>query len=95
MLSDETLRAITRKLVETVRGNVTIDCTLRENVCGQRRVLVRSIPRKHGYPPGKRGKATQTVLEQAEVYSETLDSVRSKGPVDCEVISGVSLHLRS
>ena len=32
VLGDETLRAIARELVETVRGNVTIDWTLRENV---------------------------------------------------------------
>ena len=29
------------------------------------------ILRKHGYPPDKQEKATQTVLEQAEVLSET------------------------
>ena len=32
VLSDETLRGIARELVETVRNNVTIDWTLRENV---------------------------------------------------------------
>ena len=32
VLGDETLRAIAQELVETVRGNVTIDWTLRENV---------------------------------------------------------------
>ena len=32
VLGDETLRAIARELVETVRGNVTIDWTLRENI---------------------------------------------------------------
>jgi len=33
------------------------------------RVLVKRILRKHGYPPDKQEKATQTVLEQAEVLS--------------------------
>ncbi len=32
VLGDETLRGIARELAETVRGNVTIDWTLRENV---------------------------------------------------------------
>jgi len=71
VLGDQTLRAIARELVETVRNNVTIDWTLRENVRAQLRVLVKRILRKHGYPPDKREKATQTVLEQAEVLSET------------------------
>ena len=35
----------------------------------QLRVLVKRILRKHGYPPDKAEKATQTVLEQAELLS--------------------------
>jgi type I restriction enzyme R subunit len=70
VLGEPTLRAIARELVATVRKNVTIDWTLRENVRAQLRVLVRRILRKHGYPPDKQEKATQTVLEQAEVLSE-------------------------
>jgi type I restriction enzyme R subunit len=69
VLGDETLRAIARELVATVRNNVTIDWTLRENVRAQLRVLVKRILRRHGYPPDKQEKATQTVLEQAEVLS--------------------------
>jgi type I restriction enzyme, R subunit len=70
VLGDETLRAIARELVATVRANVTIDWTVRENVRAQLRVLVKRILRKHGYPPDKQEKATQTVLEQAEALSE-------------------------
>ena len=70
VLGDETLRAIAQELVDTVRRNVTIDWTLRENVRAQLRVLVRRILRKHGYPPDKQDKAIQAVLEQAEVLSE-------------------------
>jgi len=33
------------------------------------RVLVKRILRKHGYPPDKQERATQTVLEQAEGLS--------------------------
>jgi type I restriction enzyme, R subunit len=69
VLGDETLRGIARELVATVRGNVTIDWTVRENVRAQLRVLVKRILRKHGYPPDKQEKATQTVLEQAELLS--------------------------
>lgn len=69
VLGDDTLRGIARELVETVRNNVTIDWTLRENVRAQLRVLVKRILRKHGYPPDKQEKATQTVLEQAALLS--------------------------
>ena len=69
VLGDETLRFIARELVRTVRANVTIDWTVRENVRAHLRVLVKRILRKYGYPPDKQEKATQTVLEQAEVLS--------------------------
>jgi type I restriction enzyme R subunit len=52
-----------------VRANVTIDWTVRENVRAQLRVLVKRILRKYGYPPDMQEKATQTVLEQAELLS--------------------------
>jgi type I restriction enzyme R subunit len=70
VLGDETLRKIARELVRTVRANVTIDWTVRENVRAQLRVLVKRILRKYGYPLDKQEKATLTVLEQAEVLSE-------------------------
>jgi len=70
VLGDEALRTIARELVATVRANVTIDWTVRENVRAQLRVLVKRILRKYGYPPDKQEKATLTVLEQAEVLSE-------------------------
>jgi type I restriction enzyme R subunit len=69
VLGDDTLRIIARELVKTVRANVTIDWTLRENVRAQLRVLVKRILRKYGYPPDKQEKATQTVLQQAELLS--------------------------
>jgi type I restriction enzyme R subunit len=59
-----------RNIVVTVRVNVAIDWTVRENVRAHLRVLVKRILRKYGYPPDKQEKATQTVLEQAEVLSQ-------------------------
>ncbi|MFY9609640.1 MAG: type I restriction endonuclease subunit R [Blastocatellia bacterium] len=70
VLGEPTLVKIARELVETVKRNVTIDWTVRENVRAQLRVIVKRILRKYGYPPDKQEKATQTVLEQAEVLSE-------------------------
>ena len=66
VLGDATLRTIARELVKTVRSNVTIDWTIRENVRANLRVMVKRVLRKYGYPPDRQEKATQTVLEQAE-----------------------------
>ena len=68
VLGGETLRGIARELVETVRNNVTIDWTMREDVRAKMRVMVKLILRKYGYPPDKQEK--ETVLEQAELFSE-------------------------
>ncbi len=70
VLGDDTLKGIARELVETVRNNVTIDWTAKENVRAKLRVMVRRILRRHGYPPDKEEKATQTVLEQAELIAK-------------------------
>jgi type I restriction enzyme R subunit len=70
VLGDDTLRAIARELVDTVRRNVTIDWTLRESAQANLRRLVKRILRKHGYPPDKQEKATQTVLAQATLIAK-------------------------
>jgi type I restriction enzyme, R subunit len=70
VLGNETLRTIARELVETVRRNVTIDWTVRESARAKLRTTVRRLLRKYGYPPDKQEKATQTVLEQAELLGK-------------------------
>jgi len=70
VLGEPRLQQIACELVEAVRRNVMIDWTLRENVRAQLRVLVKRILRKHGYPPDKQERATETVLEQVALLSE-------------------------
>ncbi len=67
IMGDEILRQIARELVEIIRRNVTIDWTVRESARAKLRTLVKRLLRKYDYPPDKQGKATQTVLEQAEL----------------------------
>jgi len=66
-LGDENLRFIAQELVNTIRENVTIDWTAKESVRAKLRVMVKRVLRKYGYPPDKQEKATQTVLQQAEL----------------------------
>ncbi|MFP4054390.1 MAG: type I restriction enzyme endonuclease domain-containing protein, partial [Phycisphaerae bacterium] len=67
VLGDDTLRDIARELVQAVRRNTSIDWSVKENVRAKLRVIVKRILRRYGYPPDKCEKATDTVLEQAEV----------------------------
>jgi len=68
VLGDEALRAIAREVADTVRRNATIDWTVRESARANLRRLVRRVLNKHGYPPDKQEKATQTVLDQAQLF---------------------------
>src|SRR6266516_3657741 len=80
VLGEPTLKAIARELVETVKENVAIDWTVRENVRANLRVLVKRILRKYGYPPDKQEQATRTVLEQAAVLSDAWAIVQQFRP---------------
>ncbi len=80
VLGDEALRTIARELVRTVRSNVSIDWTVKESVRARLRVMVKRVLKKYGYPPDKQEKATQTVVEQAELlgkdWAEEIAQVR-------------------
>ena len=71
VLGDETLRTIAQELVRAVRGNIKIDWTVRESVRAEMRVIIKRILRRYGYPPDKRARETELVLEQAEVLCES------------------------
>mgnify|MGYP002336043444 CR=1 FL=1 len=77
IMGDEVLRAIAQELADTVRRNATIDWTLKETVRARLRTMVRRILRRHGYPPDKQERATQTVLAQAEQLGLDLSQVDS------------------
>ena len=66
-LGDKNLKFIAQELVKTIRANVSLDWTAKESVRAKLRVMVKRILRKCGYPPDKQEKATQTVLQQAEL----------------------------
>jgi type I restriction enzyme, R subunit len=67
VLGDKTLHLMAKELVDTVRKNVTVDWTLRDNVQAKLRVLVKRLLKKYKYPPDMQQKATDTVLDQAKL----------------------------
>lgn len=68
-LGDETLKAIARELVKSVRQSATIDWNLKESVLAEMRSKVRRILAKYDYPPDAEAKAIELVLEQAEAFA--------------------------
>ncbi len=67
VMGDEKLRFLSQELLKKVRKSVSIDWTLRENARAKIRIMVKRILRQYGYPPDMEKKATELILEQAEV----------------------------
>lgn len=59
-----------RELVTKVRGNASIDWTLKESARAQLRLVVKRTRRKYGYPPDPQERAMQLVVEQAGALSQ-------------------------
>lgn len=72
VMGDDVLRKIALELVDAVRANTTVDWNVRESARAKLRTMVRRVLRRNSYPPDKREAAVQTVLEQAEAFSDTL-----------------------
>lgn len=69
-LGDETLKAIARDLVKSVRQSATLDWNLKTSVLAAMRSKVRRILARYDYPPDAEEKAVDLVLKQAEVFAE-------------------------
>jgi type I restriction enzyme R subunit len=71
VLGNDQLRLIARELVQAVKNNITIDWSFRESVRANLRVIIKRILRKFGYPPDMQQRATETVLEQAQLLCQS------------------------
>jgi type I restriction enzyme R subunit len=67
VLGDETLRTMATELSKTIKNNLSIDWTLRENIQAKLRVYIKRLLRKYDYPPDKQKVATELVLKQAKL----------------------------
>jgi len=73
VMGDKVLSELARDLADTVRKSAKIDWTMKESIRAEMRVLVKRTLRKYGYPPDKQQKATDTVIQQAELLGESLN----------------------
>ncbi len=70
VMGDKKLKLIAHELLQSVRSNATIDWHHSEMARAKIRIAVKRILRKYGYPPDLQSAAIQTVLQQAEAFSE-------------------------
>lgn len=76
VLGDDTLRNLARVLVDRVKGNTSIDWTIKESVRAKLRVIVRRLLRQYGYPPDMQLLATENVLKQAELLAVDWEKIK-------------------
>ena len=68
-MGDEILKKIAHELAESLRKNVSVDWSVRDNVRAKLRLMVKRILRKYKYPPSRQEEAVQLVLDQAAVIT--------------------------
>lgn len=73
VLGDKQLAAIAIEVFRSVKGNATIDWTLKESVRARLRRDVKRILNRFGYPPDEQLLATENVLKQAELMANDLN----------------------
>ncbi len=72
LMGDEKLMIIAKELVERVKKSTTIDWTIRQSAKDKVKLEVKRVLRFHKYPPDDEPRATNTVLEQAELHAGEL-----------------------
>ena len=70
VMGDDKLCKLAVVLVDRVKNNASIDWSIKESVRARMKVLVKRLLRQYGYPPDKQVIATETVLQQAELFTE-------------------------
>ncbi|UBI09425.1 type I restriction endonuclease subunit R [Corynebacterium coyleae] len=69
VLDDDAIAQIARDLVDTLRRDAKTDWAVRDDVRAKLRRSIRTLLRKHKYPPEKRNEAVVLVLEQMERFA--------------------------
>lgn len=72
LLGDDKLMLIAKELVARVKKSTTIDWTVRQSAKDKVKLEVKRVLRYHQYPPDDEPRATETVLEQAELHAGEL-----------------------
>lgn len=72
VLGDKQLAVIAIAVFKSIKGNATIDWTLKESVRARLRRDVKRILNRYGYPPDMQLVATENVLKQAELMADIL-----------------------
>jgi len=73
VLGDKQLAIIAVEVFKSIKGNATIDWSLKESVRARLRRDIKRILNRYGYPPDMQLLATENVLKQAELMADELN----------------------
>jgi type I restriction enzyme R subunit len=82
ILSNEQLKRLAKKLVDTIRKNLSIDWTKHESVKAKVRAAVKRTLRTYGISPFKHPSAIELIMEQAQALYKDWPSVAISLPVE-------------
>ena len=71
-MGDATLKKIAVDLVLAVQQSVTIDWSVKASVRAAMRAKIRRLLAKYDYPPDQEDRAVELVLEQAELFANSV-----------------------
>ena len=69
LMGRDALRKLASLLVLKLKKNATLDWNIKESVRSRMKVAVKRLLRQYGYPPDQQQIATDTVLQQAELFT--------------------------
>ena len=64
---------MTKELTDTLRKNKTIDWQKREKARSTKRMIIKRLLKKYGYPPEGEDDAIKTVMLQCELWTDNYD----------------------
>jgi type I restriction enzyme, R subunit len=71
LMGDAVLKQIATELAGTIRNNLSVDWTIRENVQARMRVIIKRLLKKYKYPPDASEEAVRLIMEQAKQMCES------------------------
>jgi type I restriction enzyme R subunit len=93
LASNEQLKELAKKVVNTIKRNLSIDWTYHESVKAKIRSEVKKVLRASGVPPAKYQSTVDLIMKQAEALYKEWPTIQ--GPYSIEISSDLGISLES
>ena len=69
-MGEDILKQIARDLTKSIKSNISIDWSIRENVQAKMKMIIKRLLKKYGYPPDNTPQAVDIIMEQTKLMCE-------------------------